>query len=345
MKRLSTIIKKLAAVVLTAGVIATGLTACQGNNNTTGSNVGSDGVKVVRIGSSGTDGTATDAARIAQELGYFEEELEKVGYKPEYIGFTGSGPAMNEALASGSLDIALYGDLPAITAKSSGIDVKIFASYSANYPFAVLVGNNSGIKAVNELKGKKVAVGYGMIPYMYLSKLLAKNGLSIQDIEIVNTSTDGPAMIASGQVDAVVTADTAVRIYEQKGLGTTLISSNTDEAISGLLIADATTKYIQSDREAVVAVTKALNRAYEYAKTNPDGALEKMVTNIYTKDLLTVTYSDTGFSYFNPQITDSVKSRILAAKEFIINNKLISSDVDVDGLIDNSIYSEVVKIK
>lgn len=79
MKKFSTFIKKLAAVVLTAGVIATGLTACQSSNNTAESNGSSDGVKVVRIGSSGTDGTATDAARIAQELGYFEEELGKVG--------------------------------------------------------------------------------------------------------------------------------------------------------------------------------------------------------------------------------------------------------------------------
>ncbi len=79
MNRLSTFIKKLAAVALTAGVIATGLTACQNGNNTADSSTVRDGVKVVRIGSSGTDGTATDAARIAQELGYFEEELGKVG--------------------------------------------------------------------------------------------------------------------------------------------------------------------------------------------------------------------------------------------------------------------------
>ncbi len=341
MRKLSSVIKKLAAVVITVGIIATGLTACQSNK--TESSESSGELKVVRIGSSGTDGTATDAARIAQQLGYFEEELEKAGYKPEYIGFTGAGPAMNEALASGSLDIALYGDLPAVTAKSSGIDVKIFASYSANYPFAVLAGRNSNIKSVKDLKEKKVAVGFGTVPYMYLSKLLANNGLSIQDIEVVNTSTDGPTMIASGQVDAVVTADTAVRIYEQKGLGTTLISSNNDEAISGLLIADTTTKYIKSDREAVVAVTKALNRAYEYAKSNPDDAIEKMVTNIYTKELLAVTYSDTSFSYFNPQITDSIKTRLASTKDFMLKNKLITSDINVDDLIDTSIYSDAIK--
>ena len=68
-----------------------------------------------------------------------------------------------------------------------------------------------------------------------------------------------------------------------------------------------------------------------------------MVTNIYTKELLAVTYSDTGFSYFNPQITDSVKSRISATKDFMLSNKLISSDISVDSLIDNSIYSEAVK--
>lgn len=111
--------------------------------------------------------------------------------------------------------------------QSSGIDVKIFASYSANYPFAVLAGKNSGIKSVKELKGKKVAVGFGTTPYMFLSRQLSNNGLSIHDVEVVNTAADGPAMIASGQVDAVV--------------------------------------------------TRALNRAYEYAKASPDSALGHLI--------------------------------------------------------------------
>lgn len=340
MRKTGLIIKRIAATLLTAVVISTGLTACQSKQASNAGNTVEGETKVVRIGSSGTDGTATDAALIAQKLGYFDEELEKAGYKPEYIGFTGAGPAMNEALASGSLDIALYGDLPAITAKSSGIDTKIFASYNSNYPFAVLAGRNSGITSVKDLKGKKVAVGFGTVPYEYLSKLLEKNGLSINDIEVVNTSTDGPTMLASNQVDAVVTADTAVRIYEQKGIGTALISSKDDEDISGLLVASTTSKYISSDRNAVVAVVKALNRAYEYAGANPDDTLEKLVTNNYNKELLSVTYSDRSFSYYNPEITDNVKTRITSAKKFALDNKLITKDINIDELIDSSIYKD-----
>lgn len=349
MKKTGSIIKKIAVVVFIATVLLTGLVACQSKQTNkaektekTEENNKADDAKVVKIGSSGTDGTATDAALIAQKLGYFEEELKKAGYTPEYTGFTGAGPAMNEAMASGSLDIALYGDLPAITAKSSGVDVKIFASYNSNYPFAVLVSNKSGITSVKELKGKKVAVGFGTVPYEYLSKLLEKNGLSINDVQIVNTSTDGPTMMASDQVDAVVTADTTVRIYEQKGIGKTLVSSKDDESISGLLIAATTSKYINENREAVKAVIKALNRAYEYAKENPDKTLENMVTDNYTKELLALTYSDTSFSYYNPEITDDVKTRIESTKKFLLDNKLISTDINTDELFDNSIYKEAV---
>lgn len=333
------ILRKI-AVLLSVGILGIGLTGCQTSESEKSA---SAGTQTIRIGSSGTDGTATDAARIAQSLGYFEEELEKVGYKPEYVGFAGAGPAMNEALVSKSLDIALYGDLPAITAKNNGVDVKVFASYSSNYPFAVLVGNDSGIESVSDLKGKKVAVGFGTVPYEYFYRLLEKNGLKIEDVEIINTATDGPTMLASNQVDAVVTADTAVRIYEINGLGKTLISSKDDSDISGLLIAAATSEYLKDNRDAAVAIVKALDRAYDFAKSNPDEALEKLVTDNYTKEILALTYSDTSFSYFNPEITADVSKRIEASKNFLIENHIISNDVNIEELIDTSIYNDAKK--
>ncbi|MDO4491497.1 MAG: aliphatic sulfonate ABC transporter substrate-binding protein [Lachnospiraceae bacterium] len=300
----------------------------------------SDELQTITIGASGTDGSASDAARIAQQLGYFEEELEEVGYKPEYIGFAGAGPALNEALGGDSLDIALYGDLPAITAKSNGIDIKVFASYCTNYPFAVLASEQSGIASVTDLKGKKIAVGFGTVPYEYLSKLLEKNGLSITDVEIVNTSTDGPTMIASNQVDALVTADTAVRAYELQGLGKTLISSNDDEEISGLLVAVAKSQFLEEKRDAAVAVVRALDRAYEYAKADPDDTIDKLTSDLYSRELVALTYSDTGFEYFNPEVKDSVIKRIESTKQFMLDNKLIAKDIDVADLVDTTIYAD-----
>ena len=108
-------------------------------------------------------------------------KLAKVGYKPDYQGFAQAGPAINEAFAAKSLDFAVYGDMLAITAKSNGVDVKIIASVSSQQDYAIVIGNQSDIKSVSDLKGKKIAVGFGTVTYKYLEDLLGLNGLGIGD--------------------------------------------------------------------------------------------------------------------------------------------------------------------
>ena len=106
----------LAAVMLLA------LTACGQSADTNNSAEQT----VVRIGTPATGDHGArmlEAARVAAEKQYFEEELAKVGCRPEYVGFDGAGPAVNEAMISGDLDVAIYGDMPALVlaSKFSGV--------------------------------------------------------------------------------------------------------------------------------------------------------------------------------------------------------------------------------
>ena len=66
-------------------------------------------------------------------------KLAKVGYKPDYQGFAQAGPAINEAFAAKSLNFVVYGDMPAITAKSNGVDVKIIASVSSQQETSLIL--------------------------------------------------------------------------------------------------------------------------------------------------------------------------------------------------------------
>ncbi|MBO1916206.1 hypothetical protein J4727_10175 [Providencia rettgeri] len=49
---------------------------------------------------------------LAKQLGYLEEELQKVDYQYSISGFAGAGPAVNEGLATNAIDIAVYADFP-----------------------------------------------------------------------------------------------------------------------------------------------------------------------------------------------------------------------------------------
>ena len=119
--------------------------------------ISSDGEKkVVRIGLPGISNTILEAGGVAIGNKYFEEELSKEGYKVEYIYFQQAGPALNEAFAANKIDIAMYGDLPITVLKSRGINIKVFAVDNLRLQFGVIAQNNSGIKDIKNLEGKKV---------------------------------------------------------------------------------------------------------------------------------------------------------------------------------------------
>ena len=76
----------------------------------------------LRIGVGGQDDSyIMELGTFAYTQGYLEEELNAVGYTFDPYIFKQTGPEVNEALASGDLDGAIYGDLPAFTSKSNGM--------------------------------------------------------------------------------------------------------------------------------------------------------------------------------------------------------------------------------
>lgn len=76
----------------------------------------------LRIGVCGQDDSyIMELGTFAYTQGYLEEELNAVGYTFDPYIFKQTGPEVNEALASGDLDGAIYGDLPAFTSKSNGM--------------------------------------------------------------------------------------------------------------------------------------------------------------------------------------------------------------------------------
>lgn len=70
---------------------------------------------------------------------------------------------INEALASKNLDAAIYGDFPAFTSKSNGIDTTVVANLNSKYQCGILVAADKTdvIKEPKELEGKKVIMMTG----------------------------------------------------------------------------------------------------------------------------------------------------------------------------------------
>ena len=140
--------------------------------------------------------------------GGLESRLAPLGYKVEWKEFP-SGPPLLEALNAGAIDFGHAGETPPIFAQAAGVPF-VYAAYEPPAPRgeAILVSRDSPIKAVADLKGKKVALNKGSNVHYLLVRALENAGLKYSDIETAFLApADARAAFERGAVDAWVIWD------------------------------------------------------------------------------------------------------------------------------------------
>lgn len=337
---------KKGVVVLMAAMTAVMLTACGGAKDDGGSaedKKDENGLKTVSIASPGQHNLPTENALLAKELGYVDEEMEKAGYKVEYKGFAQAGPAINEALAAKEVDIAVYNELPALTAKSNGIDLKIVAISTSEYNYALFAGKDSGIESVKDLEGKKVIVTPGTILYKYFIDLCDENGVDSSKVEQINALADANSVITSGEADAYVCAYESAIMLENKGIGKMIANTTTNLDESTGIGVTCRVDYLEKEPEAVKAYIRALKRASEYAAENTEDVYAKLVTESNTEDVLRKKYEyDTSFSFFTPSFSDEYLKRVQAQYDFALEHDMLADEFSLDDLLDSTYVDEVM---
>ena len=300
-------------------------------------------LKTVKIAASSATAQLTECAQVAEKLGYIDEELKAVGYKAEYVGFAGAGPAINEAFAAGEIDFAFYADFPAITAKSNGVDLKVIGVANSEMNYGLLVSEKSGIEKVADIEGKKIIVTPGTILYKYFVELCEENNIDVSKVEIVNALTDAQTVLASGDADGLISSLGGTKMYEVMGLGKVIEASTSNlEQASGFVLAGRT-EFVEKNADVNKALLKALNRAAKYAQENPDEASELMVTEATPREVVDAVYSyNAGFQYFSPELSDEYIERAKKVYEFAKDNSLLGGDVKLDELFDDTYVNEVL---
>lgn len=140
--------------------------------------------------------------------GSLEKKLAPLGFGVKWVEFP-AGPQLLEGLNVGSVDIGFVGEAPPIFAQAAG--AKFY--YIGNDPAApqaeaIVVRQDSPLKSVAELKGRKVALNKGSNVHYLLVRLLEKNGLKLSDITPVYLPpADARAAFESKNVDAWVIWD------------------------------------------------------------------------------------------------------------------------------------------
>ncbi len=141
--------------------------------------------------------------------GALEKALAPLGVQVSWHEFT-SGLPLLEAINTSNIDFgADVADTVPLFAQAAGARLAYIAEEAASPSAqAILVGAQSPIKTLADLKGKKVAVTKGAGSHFLLLAALAKSGLNFKDISPAYlTPADGRAAFIGGNVDAWVAWD------------------------------------------------------------------------------------------------------------------------------------------
>jgi sulfonate transport system substrate-binding protein len=276
------------------------------------------------------------ASLLAKQNGWVEEELKKAGHgdvKVTWTQFAG-GPPVNEAFASGNLDIAALGDTPALVGHASGIDDRMIGlSYKGGAAQALLVRKDAPYQSVKELKGKKVATLRGGNVHELLVLILAEAGLKLSDIEFVNLSLqDMGTALLKGDIDAALVWDPVFTRLETEGQARILrdgkgLKNNLNPII-------ASTPLIKKHPEYVKAYLRAIARGADALKNKPDESAAALASVF----ALTPAQTLKAFSRSEwvPPVDAEVRAELKRSVDFLLENRLIRKKVDVEQFVDLS---------
>jgi sulfonate transport system substrate-binding protein len=159
---------------------------------------------------------------IARQQAALEKRFAKSGVDIKWVEFS-SGPPMMEAMNAGSIDFGQVGDSPPIFAQAAGANIVYAAGQPITNGQGVLVKKESDIRALADLKGKRIALGKGTSAHNVIIMALENAGLQFGDITPVYLSPpEGAAAFARGSVDAWAVWDPYFTIGELKGGGRVL---------------------------------------------------------------------------------------------------------------------------
>lgn len=201
----------------------------------------------------------------ALRKGYFDE----VNLNVKLTQFQG-GPAEIAAMASGDIDISQIGH----GAHALAIEgqAKVFHIDCLSIADEVLANKDKGINTAADLKGKTVASTAGTSAEIILNLVLARAGLTQNDINIVEMDANGiVSAMVSGNVDACATWDpSTVMIKNNLKDKVVVLGTNKDflEEVTFPSSFITTEKYADANRDVLVRFSQAILKAQDYRKAN-----------------------------------------------------------------------------
>ena len=202
---------------------------------------------------------------IARQQGSLERKLVPRGIDVNWSEFT-SGPPMLEAMNAGSVDIGQVGDTPPIFAQAAGAAILYVAGQPITNGHGILVKQDSPIRTLADLKGRRVGFTQGSAAHNVTLMALEKANLTYADITPLYLSpADGAAAFARDSIDAWAIWDPYFAIGQAHG-GRVLIHASEIGKTNSFYVGNA--DFVARDPRLLRDVLDTLAETSKWAESN-----------------------------------------------------------------------------
>ena len=293
--------------------------------------------QTVRLGFNNWPGCAV--WQIASEQGFFEKNYLDVDlqFSDYTTGLTN--------LASGQLDAncqTLYDTIYTLGTTSKVDQVVVALTDWSTGGDQVIVA--PGLKNIQQLKGKKVAVETGIVDYFMFLLALEKYKLKSSDMTMVNQGLiPNIALFLEEEVDAVVTYIPFVQeALNRPGSQTLLTSQEFPGAISDHLV--VTRQFLETHPQQVQGLVNSLFDTVEFIQKNPDLS-NQIIASIsgstlqdlkeYESQIQLKGRSENLIAFQAGETFTSLPYASQKIYEFLQKNKLIQKSVNIEQLLNS----------
>lgn len=207
---------------------------------------------------------------VGQQAGLFKEE----GLEVE-VRYSSGAPQGTQVTAANQADAAVVTVEPSINGYDKGIRGKIFSRINNELIYYIAVPEDSPIKSVEDLKGKKIGVAsFGSAAVPVVRSILRAGGIEPQSDTILPVGVMDQAMAAlrSGNVQALGLYDGIYFALERAGVKLRYFKHPTLATFgnTGLFASDET---IKTKKDDLCKFGRAFAKASLFAETNPEAAV------------------------------------------------------------------------
>lgn len=184
-----------------------------------------------------------------------------------------TGISATEALVSGSADVAVTGDVPAIIALASARPCVLVCSYGGGEDMhSIIVSQKADIKTISDLAGKKIGVHFGSGTHGGINLFLKKHDL-LSSVTLVNTPQKNlTEALISGSIDAFAASEPSPTLALTKIPDAQFLTALNGLGNSYPLIMVTTKAFADEHPEILQALIEGTRKGVDYIKSDPDAA-------------------------------------------------------------------------